>query len=226
MNTENKNEFGFLDIEAVTSSDLANADDDQLLAYLTQSPKAIRALAINKAPMAFRAAAPYSDLALEAEKAAALYDVKQRVGDLLAARFKDEGEGPEHIERQIYSGGFATNADQRLMEQFQSAEWPQRAEIMRQFSEKRWKNFAAMIIHKNAPEHLSENFNGKIAANLGGRWHSNDPDAPWTTFAKVEEGLAQLRDEGALSADQLSSFEDFYHQKRDKAPSAQASEAT
>jgi hypothetical protein len=40
------------------------------------------------------------------------------------------------------------------------------------------------------------------------RW--NAEDAPWTTFAKVDEGLAQVRQQGLLDEGSIAALEAFY----------------
>jgi hypothetical protein len=66
-----------------------------------------------------------------------------------------EFEASEHVEQSIY-GGFPTRGDQKVMDAFHKASWPERYALLERFVDARYKELGERIIYTEAPEALPE----------------------------------------------------------------------
>ncbi len=123
-------------------------------------------------------------------------------------------------EETLYTGGFPTNKDQSLKQQFRNENWSSRYEICKQFSDKRLSYFGLRLIYEECPEILPlsirENINLSIANQLKSlnkeKWKTcedfykeieiieNDPNT------KLNEFLLELKDIRKY-------FEEIYNEK-------------
>src|SRR5690606_24771258 len=118
--------------------DYTTMSAEELIGVMNSKAKAIRALRANRQPIMMPA-----ELAPEGCKALKISaderdrrikvirdnkDFQDRVCTALANRYAD-AEPPEHLEQQIYSGGFAKPPDEARMITFHTSDWPGRAAI-------------------------------------------------------------------------------------------------
>ena len=128
----------------------------------------------------------------------------ERVGRALSGRFADR-EPAAHIEQRIYDG-FPDRADQALMDQFQQADWQQRAEIAERLADDRIREFARRLVYMEAPGVLSDNSRAEMDDWMRARILSEDTAVPWNTIPKAireaDDLLANASgDEAALLSD-------------------------
>ncbi|HKL69952.1 hypothetical protein [Salibaculum sp.] len=135
-------------------------------------------------------------------------DLHDRIGAALAARFADR-EASIHVEEQIYQG-FYTHADQRLLNQFQAGSWEDRLHILDGIQDERARLLGRRLIFLNRPDLLEPTMVETLTSAMRERWRSVDEDTSWTTFAKVEEQLAEIEAEGAMDAAGLAELRAYY----------------
>ena len=118
----------------------------------------------------------------------------------------DEDDDEKTIEEKIY-GGFYSNEDKSILEQFQLASWEERLNLLSRFSDERLKQLGRRLIAFNAPELLTTKEQDAFDAYLKNKW-TTDEETEWTTIKNIKEQLDKLRDEGCNEAllEELSSF--------------------
>lgn len=203
-NPNNPNSIGFLDLAAVDPRELT--DDDAIAAAVSGTPKLIRTVSINNFPSIYQNPTVTPEITERAIALAAMPDFHARVGQALADRFAD-AEAPEHVEEQIYSG-FPSRADGQLLRAFQEGDWPQRMAIIGQLEDVRFKQLGRRIMFADRPELLSDEERTAMEQGVLERWST--AGAPWTTFAKVDEGMEEVRASGLLSDDEIEALVAFY----------------
>jgi exodeoxyribonuclease I len=214
-NPQNRNAMGFLDLDAGDAAQLVDADDEALSKAVSGSPKLIRTISINKAPNVFPIANPDPVHIAAAKLAASRPDFHKRVGQSLADRFADREE-PEEVEKQIY-GGFYSSADKHILEEFETANWGRRAELVSTLEDPRLRQLGQRLIYWNAPEHVSNSYAFEAQAIVRERWLSDDPKTPWTTIVEVEKQLGEIAEAQAMSQDDLDNLRRFFA-RRTKSP--------
>ena len=108
---------------------------------------------------------------------------QERVGKALSDRNADR-EPAAHIEQRIYDG-FPDRADQALMDQFQRADWQQRAETVERFADDRIREFARRLVYVEAPGALSNNSRVAMDDWMRARILTEDTAVPWNTIPKA-----------------------------------------
>jgi exodeoxyribonuclease-1 len=207
--SSNPNAVGFLDLEQIDPADLALANDAELLEAVDSTAKLIRTVTVNKVPNLFEIDTPDPIIADRADRLASMTDLHDRIGAALAARFADR-EASVHVEEQIYAG-FYTHADQRLLDQFQAAEhWEDRLHILDKIQDERARQLGRRLIFLNRPDLLEASMVDAMTGAMRDRWMSVDVDAPWMTFATVDQQLAEIEAAGAMDAVGLGRLRAYY----------------
>ncbi len=209
-NPDNPNSLAFLDLDACNPADLLEADDATLDRAVSATPKLIRTVAANQVPNLFPVENPRPDWIAAASAVAADRDFRLRVGAALARRFADSEE-PEHVEERIYSG-FYSGEDKRALREFQTSDWKRRVEIVESLGDERLKQLGRRVVHSSTPNLLPESYLESAKDQIRARWLSNDPKSPWTTRARVEEQLTEIRDREILPQPKLEELRRFYAQ--------------
>lgn len=207
-NPDNPNALAFLDLETCNPADLFDADDATLDHAVSGTPKLIRTIAANQVPNLFSVEDPSPQWSAAASVVAARPDFRSRIGAALARRFTDREE-PEHVEERIYSG-FYTGEDKRILREFLSSGWERRAEIIETLADERLKQMGRRIIYSNAPQLMPDKYLRGAADQIRTRWLTNDPKAPWTTQAMIDEQLAIIVQSELMQSAAVSSLRDFY----------------
>ncbi|WP_298971762.1 exonuclease domain-containing protein [uncultured Roseobacter sp.] len=215
-NPQNKNAMGFLDLDGCNAAEIVDADDATLMASVSDSPKLIRSVSINKTQNVFPITNPDPAHVSAAKLIAARPDFLERVGKALADRFADREE-PEEVEKQIY-GGFYSAADKHILQQFEHVGWHHRAELIANLEDHRLRQLGQRLIYWNAPAFVSEHYIEAAHTAIRDRWLSNDPDAPWMTIAGVEKQLDEIDAASALDERHLTALRDFYRKKMRNLP--------
>jgi exodeoxyribonuclease-1 len=208
-NTSNPNAVGFLDLKQIDPADLAMANDDELFEAVDGTPKLVRTVTVNKVPNLFEIDLPDPTIADRAARLATMTDLQDRISIAMSARFADR-EAPVHVEEQIYTG-FYSSADQRLLERFQAAEhWEDRLHILDAIQDERARQLGRRLIFLHQPDLLEPTMVTAMTAAMRQRWMSVEDDAPWMTFAAVEQQLAEIEAEGAMDAEGLATLRGYY----------------
>ncbi|GLV23867.1 exonuclease domain-containing protein [Sphingobium sp. TomTYG45] len=165
--------------------------DHALMACITDRPKPLRKVKINAAPTlrSIDDAPAWSLGGLSeaeiAHRAAAVLADTSFVARLLEAyeSSKIQYDEPEHVEQMIY-GAFASTPDERLMDRFHAAPWPDRHLLLSQFTESRFALLGARIIYAESPALLPPELQESVRAHVRERLLF-EGDCKWGTIAKA-----------------------------------------
>ena len=115
------------------------------------TPKKVRTLAVNRSET-FRVIESPSEEMLEfCETIKAANKLQSLVSEVLSERYADTEQTNLEVEERIYSGIYG-NSDNELLEQFQTASWPERVSIIKNFTDERLKQLGKRLIaftHQN-----------------------------------------------------------------------------
>ena len=174
-------------------------DDEALANRLTASPKPLRDIALNKAPIVLDQStahsigfAPEADILSQSEF---LASNEEACAKLLqsAAALKEPWPEAEHLEQRIFEG-FPSREDSARMDEFHRADWPGKAGLIRSFEDERLQQLAQRIVYASAPEALSEADRTRMAAAIAGRLHDDHADpALWRTIPQAIEDLSEVQ---------------------------------
>lgn len=59
----------------------------------------------------------------------------------------------------------------------------------------------------------SEIYRAAAKAAIRDKWHSNDPDAGWTTFTAIEQQLGEIATQGAMADGNIKRLRRFYEDR-------------
>jgi exodeoxyribonuclease-1 len=197
QNKKNNAEWYIYDLSVDPTSLLAHSDA-QLAARLNRSPKPLRRLKSNAAPMLF----PAEDATeickgrecglKELERRAKLLQADTALRERLISVFealKESYPSSPHVEKQIYDG-FIGEADEKLMAAFHEAEWPKRNAIVERFQDPRLRTIGRQLIHFERPELLDKAMRREHHLATTKRLLGQGEDISWLT---LPEALEELR---------------------------------
>ena len=197
-------------------------NDDELRKRLNKSPKPIRTIKANASPMIFPAEdAPSIAKATELSSE----ELNRRVHVLRANSgflerlmsiyngSKDEYETSEYAEKQIYDG-FASNEDLEIMSKFHESDWVDRAVLINNISDSRYKYFGERLIHNECPDQMPEDLRDRLYLENAKKVVGFYGGEPWFTLPKAINDVDDLIS-GAKSHE-LSSLQDLkkFYQNR------------
>jgi len=204
----NNNRVGFFDLDQSEPMDVILGDNELIEAAMQKSPQRIRNIAINQADTI----RPAKNTNAEWDHICAVIedniDFRKTVSECIIDRYEsDEDDDQKTIEQKIY-GGFYSNEDKSILEQFQLASWEERLNLLSRFSDERLKQLGRRLIAFNAPELLTTKEQDAFNAYLKNKWASEEEKTEWTTIKNVKKQLDKLRDEGCDETllKELSSF--------------------
>ena len=126
-------------------------------------------------------------------------------------------------EESLYFGGFPSNKDKNLMEEFHLSSWKDKYIISERFEDKRYEYFAKKIIYEEAPENLPTEIFNKFHKQIGEQIMTLD-DVPWFTIPKAYKQIDDLRNKYSIEKnnERLNFVEEIniYIQKMEKIYSA------
>ena len=137
---------------------------------MQKSPQRIRSIAINQADTI----RPAKNTNAEWDHICAVIedniDFRKTVSECIIDRYESDGDDDEKtIEEKIY-GGFYSNEDKSILEEFQLASWEERLNLLSRFSDERLKQLGRRLIAFNAPELLTTKEQDAFNAYLKNKW--------------------------------------------------------
>jgi exodeoxyribonuclease-1 len=196
-NTENTSELYVFDL-AVDPTPLRGLSDAQLAARLRQSPKPLRSVRANSAPIIVPAGdAPPITAALrlgkgeiEGRRALLNKGLLERIVRTFEAT-REKREPSIYVEQQLYDG-FFTDADQQLLEQFHDVPWEKRSPIVDLLEDPRLQEIGRRLISVERPDLLSDADRAVRESTLAERVLGIDVRAPWLTLPKAIQEATEL----------------------------------
>lgn len=198
-NSEDNSTLYVFDL-GVDPDSLASLSPAKLKTRLSGSPKPVRNIRSNAAPMIFSADdAPNSASGNNLSQD----ELERRVGVLsdnpdLRARIiaafeetKQEWVASDHVEEQLYSGFFPPE-DQRTLEAFHRSEWTERIALVETLEDPRLKVLGRQLIHAERPEILDPVIRLEHDRNIAKRIAQDNPDLPWLTLPKALSEIEEL----------------------------------
>ena len=178
----------------------------ELAREMKKSPKIIRSIKNNKHPILmnynyYLKFPEYKDIGLEIllerSEAIKLNDVfKSKVSRILQeeSEEKDISSSQEEIsaEESIYKGGFTSNHDKGIMDEFHKAEWKDKAHISDKFKDQRFFYFARRLIYEESPNSLPKDIYNEIHRSIAKQVLSTGNEK-WNTIPKAYAAIDDLR---------------------------------
>jgi exodeoxyribonuclease-1 len=199
QNQDNRGEWYVYNL-SVDPEPLLLLSETQLAERLGRSPKPLRRLRSNSAPMLFPAQeAPEMckgrELGLEElERRAQALQADAALRERLISAFESlKGEYPSspHVEKQIYDR-FFEEADEKLMDAFHEAEWPDRRAILEKFRDPRLRRIGTWLVHTERPDLLDKATRREFDAATLNRLLGRGEDIPWLTLPEALKQLEQM----------------------------------
>jgi exodeoxyribonuclease I len=180
-------------------SDFRNLTDVQLQVKLASSPRPLKKVKANAAPIL----TPLDDVPDHLFEALSLGDLSLRVEELRA----DEGlrirlvqayhaiqpkyPASEHSEKTIYEG-FASPADNALMLRFHQLAWEARYKVCDQFEKQALGFLAKRLIYAHDQELLPSAWRNEIEMHIEERINSVELKPEWTTLSKAYADCGEM----------------------------------
>ena len=216
QNQKNKAEWYAYDL-SVTPVSLLGLSDTQLTKRLGKSPKPMRRLKSNAAPILFAA-----DDALgicnrlscgleELERRADMVQNHAELGKRLVSIFESMKEDypiSPHVEKQIYDG-FTTKSDERLLDQFHEVDWTERYAIVEKLQDLRLKVLGIRLIYLERPELLNEMVRQEHEIAAAKRLMGLDAEVTWLTLPQALKELDEML--AAASEAELEMLKEHRH---------------
>jgi exodeoxyribonuclease-1 len=194
QNPNIRGEFYVYDLQ-IDPESLAVMEDERLAKRLSRSPKPIRRLKSNTAPVltAIENAPGFTAASAldidELERHVKLLENDEAFRKRLITAFeagRQPFETSPYIERQIYDG-FWPKADEVLMEKFHQVPWEQRLIIAASFEDPRLKTIALHLIHLERPDLLKKPVCDEHDRTRARRVLGLDGEVPWLTLPEAIE---------------------------------------
>lgn len=177
----------------VDPNSLASLNKTQLMVRLMASPKPIRKIRSNAAPMIFseeEAPQSASGKSLSQEELNRRIHVIEADSELRVRIIEGYEESRKervvstHVEEQLY-GGFFPEGDQRLLDIFHNVDWIERVEIVEKFEDPRLKLLGRQLIHVERPDVLDPVSRLELDREIARRIAHHNSDHPWLTLPKA-----------------------------------------
>ena len=130
------------------------------------------------------------ELGKRAERLRAEPGLRDRILDAVDLS-RDSFEEPEHVEQQLYSGGFISDQDMMTLERFHQVAPENKMEVVRSLKDVRLKCLAERLVYEEWPAVLQSDVRHRIDGEVWRR-HLVTGDAPWTTFASALGAIEKL----------------------------------
>ena len=198
--------------------------DELLKEHLKKAPKIIRSVVNNKHPIImgkdFLDKVPeYSEIGFqELERRSTVLlsnkgfiaQVKRILTDLSRekkeAKELDQSQLYREPEARLYSDGFATFKDNKIMKTFHSSEnWIERFKLSEQFENLNLRQLAKRIIYDESPQDLPVRIVEEIKTLLSQRILSENEES-WNTIRKANDEIHRLREKYFEEDDEESLF--------------------
>jgi exodeoxyribonuclease I len=193
-NTDNGAESYVYDL-SVDPQSVLHLTKVELAIRVAQSPKLVRKLKSNAAPMLFPADdAPdicrgrelgLEELVRRAEILKANAELRECLISAVESQ-KEKYPPSPHVEKQIYDG-FIAEPDEKLMAQFHDTEWPKRVAIVEKFQDSRLKVIGRQLIYLERPDLLDEVTRREHDLAAARRLLGQGEEISWLTLPKALE---------------------------------------
>ncbi|MDA9236712.1 exodeoxyribonuclease I, partial [Amylibacter sp.] len=205
----NNNRVGFFDLDQSNPMDVILGNNELIEEAMQKSPLRIRNIAINQADTI----RPSKNTNAEWDHICAVIEenieFRKTVSGCISNRYdNDEVNEERPIEEKIY-GGFYSNEDKFILENFQLASWEDRLDLLSNFSDERLKQLGRRLIAFNAPELLTADEQDAFGEYLKNKWETNDDKSNWTTSSRIKKQLQELEENGF----DVSELKDFYRER-------------
>lgn len=174
-------------------------DSEKLEQVLRQSPKPLRELRLNKAPIVFdlngAAAHGLFPEPFIMDQSTALFEAPEFCDRLLALSeaLAEPWPEPVYLEQKIFEG-FFSRSDAALMEEFHKQDWRGRAELVRSFEDARLRQLAQRLVFAEAPDALASEDVSRLSNSIADRLHLDCEDKSlWRTLPAARRELDELR---------------------------------
>lgn len=184
----------------VDPDSLASLNKTQLIARLAKSPKPVRKIRSNAAPMIFSAEdAPNSASGKslpqeELERRIHAIEEDPELRERIVAGFEESSKEKipsAHVEEQLYSG-FFTEADEKLRDAFHNLDWTERVALVEKFEDPRLKLLGRQLIHAERPDVLDSASRLEHDRDIARRIAHHNPEYPWLTLPKALTEIEEL----------------------------------
>ena len=199
----------FFDIENNDPLDYVNGSDEEIKMLLERNPRVIHTIAVNKAPSVFIMSNAHEILLERSEVLKQAYDFQNRLSNAIQQSYDDKDVAPNKpVEDKIYDG-FYDNADKRLLEEFQVSSWDQRKSMLSKLKDPRLIQLGRRLTIFQGDSQNSEIEKAKATEYLNQKWFAQG-DVEWTTFAKVDKDIADIKRRELLNVQKTQELEDYY----------------
>lgn len=199
-------------------SELSTLSDEKLRVRVAQSPKIVRRLKANGAPLLcplYEAPADLMNGVSEEEfvrRAKALREDQELCQRIVAACEVNEKtyDPSPHVEQQLYEGGFWGDADGALMARFHTVPWEERLDISIQFEDRRLKRVARRLIYFERPDLLPEAERQAMKDEISRRMlGTSSQSGPWMTVPGALAELDELLSASGGGSLLLATYRDY-----------------
>ncbi|KCZ96603.1 exodeoxyribonuclease I [Hyphomonas polymorpha PS728] len=196
-------------------SALVPASDAQLGAALSVSPKPLRKIGLNKAPILFSTSAAKTEWGLVPT------DLEIHQSQLFRSdpgfrerlvRIHEELEPARaeavHLEQMIHAG-FASRSDETRMARFHQLDWAGRAGLVREFEDARFRQLAQRLVFEAVPEMLAPEDRERLSQAIAKRlWTDHEDKELWRSLPAARREIDEVRkdDSGAVLAGELDAW--------------------
>ncbi len=191
---------------SVDPAELRSLSDDALRTRLAKSPKPVRRVKANAAPLltaidnlpegARGRELGVPELLRRAEIVSGDPALRKRIIAAIEST-QEPFEKSEYLEQQIYDG-FASDADLKLADAFHGASWESRLEVTRRIKDERLQRLAMRVMFDEQPALLSADERTRQNREIAERLLSSEPDLPWATIAAAKEECRRLLESATL----------------------------
>jgi exodeoxyribonuclease-1 len=178
---------------------LGTAGDEALRTAFAGSPRPLRDIGLNKAPIVYSEEEARGVWKIHPDETClksseALKDDPALCARLVTLKAQTEPAWPEaeHLEQKIFDA-FPDRSDAGLMERFHKSDWPARANLVRQFRDVRYRQLAQRIVYDGAPETLSGDDHKRVSKAIAERLFANHDDKNlWRSVAAARLELETM----------------------------------
>jgi len=209
----------------VSPEEYIKMEYDDLKKAVSKSPKVLRSIKNNKSPVLLNksyglATTSYSGISdMELKKRAQLLESApeflERINNILIEQHEDRGlkDDKENLqpEETLYSGGFASETDSKLMDKFHTVGWDDKVKLLDKFTDERYQFFGKKIIFQEAPEKLPANLVKEVKKNIAEKIFSTEKQN-WTTIPEFYKSIDDARNKNEndeLILQKLDSYNNF-----------------
>ena len=171
-----------------------------------KSPKIVRSIKINKNPILMDLGnlenlENYNNIGLkELNRRAEVLANNQELKNIILSIINDEVEEKKDTasqldfspEESIYKGGFPSNKDRNLMDEFHHSDWPKRFSIANKFEDQRYFYFGMRLIYEEAPKILPQEIYNEIHRSIASQLLSTNKEK-WNTIPMAYKELDDLK---------------------------------